>query len=177
MVEPVGNSLILVGMPGAGKSTVGLLLAKELVKAFVDTDILIQTRAGKALQDIVYDNGYQHLRELEEEVLLECRYLNHVIATGGSVVYSDSGMNHLKRSGRVVFLDVPLEELERRVHNFSSRGIACPPGQNLTDVFKERRSLYQRYADIVIDCGEKNQDQVVSEIIYSEGEQFADMDA
>lgn len=177
MVEPVGNSLILVGMPGAGKSTVGLLLAKELVKAFVDTDILIQTREGKALQDIVYDSGYQRLRELEEQVLLECRYLNHVIATGGSVVYSEAGMNHLKSSGRVVFLDVPLEELERRVHNFSTRGIACPPGQNLADVFKERRALYQRYADIVIDCGRKNQDQVVSEVIYSEGEQFADMDA
>ncbi|WP_347332488.1 shikimate kinase [Marinimicrobium locisalis] len=177
MVEPVGNSLVLVGMPGAGKSTVGLLLAKELVKAFVDTDILIQTREGKTLQDIVHDHGFQHLREREEEVLLECQYLNHVIATGGSVVYSERGMNHLKRSGRVVFLDVPLEELERRVQNFSSRGIACPPGQSLADVFEERRALYQRYADIVVDCGRKNQDQVVSEIIYSEGEQFADVDA
>lgn len=177
MVEPVGNSLILVGMPGSGKSTVGLLLAKELVKSFVDTDILIQTREGKTLQDIIYDHGYQYLREAEEQVLLECQYLNHVIATGGSVVYSDAGMKHLKQSGRVVFLDVPLEELERRVHNFPTRGIACPPDQSLAQVFDERRALYQKYADITIDCGSKAQDEVVSEIIYNEGEQFADMDA
>lgn len=177
MSEPIGNSLILVGMPGAGKSTVGLLLAKELVKAFVDTDILIQTREGKALQDIIYDHGYEYLRKVEEQVLLESQYLNHVIATGGSVVYSDPGMQHLKKAGRIVFLDVPLEELERRVHNFSTRGIACAPGQTLADLFEERRVLYQRYADITVDCATKHQDEVVSEIIYQEAEQFAEMDA
>lgn len=177
MSEPVGSSLILVGMPGAGKSTIGLLLAKELVKAFVDTDILIQLREGKALQDIVDDYGYQHLREVEEQVLLESQYLNHVIATGGSVVYSDAGMQHLRTAGRIVFLDVPLEELERRVHNFASRGIARAPGQTLMDLFEERRALYQRYADITIECGSKHQDDIVSEIIYSEAGQFADVDA
>lgn len=177
MSEPIGNSLILVGMPGAGKSTVGLLLAKELAKAFVDTDITIQTREGKTLQEIIYDHGYEYLRKVEEQVLLESEYLNHVIATGGSVVYSDPGMRYLKKAGRVVFLDVPLEELERRVQNFSTRGIACAPGQTLADLFEERRALYQRYADITVDCTTKHQDAVVSEIIYQEAEQFAEMDA
>jgi len=173
----VGNSLILVGMPGAGKSTIGLLLAKELVKEFIDTDLLIQLREGKSLQDVIRDQGYQHLREIEEQVLLATDYRNHVIATGGSVVYSDAGMQHLKHSGRIVFLDVPLAELERRVHNYASRGIACPPEQTLQDLYKERRALYQRYADITIDCRGKNQDELVSEIIYAEAGQYADMDA
>ncbi|MGD8174396.1 shikimate kinase [Marinimicrobium sp. ARAG 43.8] len=164
-------------MPGAGKSTVGILLAKELAKAFVDTDLLIQTREGKTLQDIVDDHGYQALRHIEEEVLLASRFLNHIIATGGSAVYSEPGMTHLKQSGRVVFLDVPLEELERRVVNLSSRGLACPPGQSLSELYDERRSLYQQYADIVIDCGTKGQEDVVAEIIYREAGQFADMDA
>jgi len=173
----VGDSLILVGMPGAGKSTIGLLLAKELVKEFVDTDLLIQLREGKALQHIIIDHGYQHLREIEEQVLLDTDYRNHVIATGGSVVYSDAGMQHLKRSGRIVFLDVPLAELERRVHNYASRGIACPPEQTLQDLYDERRALYQRYADITIDCQGKSQDALVGEIIYAEAGQFADGDA
>lgn len=177
MTEPVGNSLILVGMPGAGKSTIGVLLAKELVKEFVDTDLLIQLSEGKSLQDIIHDHGYEYLREVEERVLLSANYMNHIIATGGSVVYSDAGMRHLKRSGRVVFLDVPLEELERRVHNYATRGIACPPGQTLPDLYRERRVLYHQYADIVVNCTHKSQDELVSEIIYAEGEQFAEMDA
>lgn len=177
MVEPIGNSLILVGMPGAGKSTIGVLLAKELVKEFIDTDLLIQMSEGKSLQEIIRDHGYQHLRKVEEEVLLGANYMNHVIATGGSVVYSDVGMQHLKRAGRVVFLDVPLEELERRIHNYSSRGIACPPGQKLSDLYQERRTLYQRYADITVNAAHKGQDELVAEIIYAEGEQFAEMDA
>jgi len=171
------NSLILVGMPGAGKSTVGLLLAKELVKEFVDTDLLIQRRADMSLQDIIQERGFQRLRQLEEEVLLETAFPNHVVATGGSVVYSDSGMHHLSRFGRVVFLDVPLEVLKTRLHNYATRGIACPPEQSLEELFDERRELYERYADLVIPCNNKSQHQVMEDIIYTEGEQFAEMDA
>ena len=171
------NSLILVGMPGAGKSTVGLLLAKELVKDFVDTDLLIQSKADMSLQDIIQERGYQQLRKLEEEVLLQAEFSNHIVATGGSVVYSDVGMRHLNRFGRVVFLDVPLEVLKTRLHNYTTRGIAAPAEQSLEELFEERRALYERYADMVVSCNNKPQHQVMEDIIYTEGEQFAEMDA
>lgn len=177
MSNPVGNNLVLVGMPGAGKSTVGLLLAKELVMEFVDTDLLIQQREGKSLQDIIHDFGYEHLRQIEEEVLLSGDFTNHVIATGGSAVYSEKGMNYLKGAGRVVFLDVPLSELGCRIHNYASRGIACPPEQTLPDLFDEREALYRKYADLTIDCRDKSPYEVVSQIIYAEAEQFAEADA
>ncbi len=177
MNNPRGDSLILIGMPGAGKSTIGVLLAKELAKGFVDTDLLIQEREGKSLQDIVREAGYQRLRKVEEEVLLDVNYPRHVIATGGSAVYSDSAMRHLKTLGRVVFLDVPLEELEDRIRDYAGRGIACPPDQSLGAIYGERFELYQKYADIIVDCGAKKQNDIVSEIIYEEGEWYAEMDA
>lgn len=177
MSNPKGDSLILIGMPGAGKSTIGVLLAKELAKGFVDTDLLIQEREGKSLQDIVRESGYQVLRKVEEEVLLEARHSNHVIATGGSAVYSDPAMRHLNTLGRVVFLDVPLEELEERIKDYAGRGIACPPNQSLGKIFAERVELYQKYADIVVDCGAKKQHDIVSEIIFEDGEGYAEMDA
>lgn len=172
-----GSSLILIGMPGAGKSTIGLLLAKTLVKDFIDTDILIQNREGKALQEIIHEHDYLKLREIEEQVLLDAEYPNHVIATGGSAVYSEAGMRHLRRFGPVVFLDVPEAELAGRIHNFGSRGIACKPGQSFGDLLAERRPLYQRYADITIACRDKNPEQIIGEIIAQEGDIYADMDA
>ena len=105
------TNLILIGMPGAGKSTIGLLLAKELAKNFIDTDILIQLREEKTLQDILHQHGYQHLRDIEEEILLSVKCSNHIIATGGSAVYSEAGMKHLNSFGPVIFLDVPLDIL------------------------------------------------------------------
>lgn len=171
------TSLILIGMPGAGKSTVGLLLAKELAKDFVDTDILIQTREGKTLQDILANCGYQKLREIEQQILLSSSYPNHVVATGGSAVYSDAGMAHLKNFGQIIFLDVSIDELLRRIHNYSTRGIARRPEQSFEELFEERRHLYQKYADIVIRGDEKNPEQLVREIIYAEGETYAEVDA
>lgn len=171
------NSLILVGMPGAGKSTVGLLLAKELAMDFVDTDILIQSREKKTLQDILDSEGYLALRRIEEEVLLATNYPSHVIATGGSAVYSQAAMNHLKQFGRVVFLDVPLEILKERIHNYDTRGIARRPGQSLLELFAERRALYLQVADILIDCRDLAPTQLVEEIIYAEAEHFAEKDA
>jgi shikimate kinase len=171
------TSLILVGMPGAGKSTIGLLLAKELAKDFVDTDLLIQLREGKTLQDIIEEQDYLALRAIEEEILLSMSYPNHIIATGGSVIYSEAGMAHLKTFGRIVFLDVPIAELVNRIHNYESRGIARRPEQSFADLFAERRNLYRHYADITINCDSKNQASIVQEIIYEEGEQYAEMDA
>lgn len=171
------NSLILIGMPGAGKSTIGLLLAKNLAKDFVDTDLLIQNAQGKTLDDILRTQGYMKLRELEEEQLTNACYANHVIATGGSAVYSEKAMKHLRQFGPIVFIDVGCEELERRIHDMDTRGIARPAEQSFAEVFAERRPLYHRYADVVIDGSNKTQDQLVDEIIYWEGEGYAEIDA
>src|SRR5690606_28888226 len=117
--------IVLVGMPGAGKSTLGVLLAKATMKDFVDTDMIIQLRANQSLQDIVDNSGYLTLRQLEEVVLLDLDVQQHVIATGGSVVYSEKGMAQLKSLGPVVYLQVSLDELKRRVKDLPSRGIAA----------------------------------------------------
>jgi shikimate kinase len=154
-----------------------LLLAKELAKNFIDTDILIQTREGKTLQDILHHHGYQKLRDIEEEILLGVSCSNHVIATGGSAVYSEPGMKYLNTFGPIVFLDASIETLQQRIHNYETRGIARRPGQSFAELFDERRRLYQRYANITIQCDNKNQDQIVQEIIYQEAEAFAEMDA
>jgi shikimate kinase len=172
-----GESIVLIGMPGVGKSTVGVLLAKELAREFVDTDLMIQTREGKTLQDIVYETDFQHLRALEEAEVLALNSDRHVIATGGSVVYSDRAMQRLKALGQVVFLDLDFNTLQGRIENFSTRGIASPANQNLDEIYTERLPLYRRYADITIDCRGKELPQVVAEIIYEEGGQYADIDA
>lgn len=150
-LEPKG-SVILVGMPGAGKSTLGVMLAKALARDFVDTDLLIQLRARRTLQQILDDDGYLALRQLEEETLLSCDFGNHVVATGGSAVYSDKGMQHLKSYGPVVYLDVALDELRRRIHDYDTRGIAKRPDQSFESLFEERRQLYRKYADITVRC-------------------------
>jgi shikimate kinase len=150
------NSVILVGMPGAGKSTLGVLLAKELNLDFLDTDVSIQVHEGRSLQDIMDCEGYMRLREIEEHVLLKTDAYGKVISTGGSAVYSDAGMVHLKTQGTVVFLDVTLDELRKRIHNFDTRGIARRPEQSFDALFKERCALYNKYADIRFDCNGKS---------------------
>lgn len=165
MNQETFNSIILVGMPGAGKSTVGVLLAKELAKDFVDTDLLIQLKAGRTLQAIIDAEGYQALRQYEEEALLRYEFFNHIVATGGSVVYSEKGMTHLKRFGQVIFLDAALQTLNSRIHNYESRGIARRPDQSFEDLFEERKALYEHYADHVIDCNFDSIDMVINQIV------------
>lgn len=171
-MNPYHQSLILIGMPGAGKSTLGLLLAKHLAKDFVDTDLLIQLEHRKTLQDILHEQGYLALRDAEERVLLNAHYPNHIIATGGSAVYSAAGMQHLKQFGQIIFLDADLPVLERRIHNMETRGIARPANQSFADVYAERRPLYLRYADIVISCDDKTQEQLLNEVIYAEADMY-----
>lgn len=171
-MNPYHQSLILIGMPGAGKSTLGLLLAKNLAKDFVDTDLLIQLEHRKTLQDILHERGHMALRDAEEQVLLKSQYPNHIIATGGSAVYSEMGMRHLKQFGPIVFLDAEIDVLESRINNMESRGIARPAGQSFAEVYAERRPLYLRYADIVIDCDRKTQEQLLDEVIYAEADTF-----
>ncbi len=140
-------------MPGAGKSTVGVLLAKELGLDFVDSDLTIQVRSGATLQEILDQQGYQVLRQLEEDALLDLPLEQRLIATGGSAVYSEASMTRLSQAGPVVFIDVPLEVLMLRVDNEDQRGIARSPGQDFADVFDERMPLYRRYADLIIEAG------------------------
>jgi shikimate kinase len=160
----MNQSLILIGMPGSGKSTIGLLLANLLGKSFIDTDVLIKEKHQESLQDILDKYGYLHLRQIEENMLLSLNDNNHIISTGGSAVYSDKGMSHLKQLGTIIFLDVSLNELENRILNLNSRGLARRPNQSLADLFAERLRLYQGYADITVHCSGKNEQQVVGEI-------------
>jgi shikimate kinase len=171
------TSLVLIGMPGSGKSTLGILLAKMLARDFVDTDLLIQLQHNKTLQDIIDTQGYLALRDIEEQVLLNTHYPNHIIATGGSAVYSDKAMQHLRHFGQIIFLDVSLSDLLTRVNDMNTRGLARKPGQSFEELYKERRKLYQRYATITIDCAAKTQQQILDEIILVEAEAYSDKDA
>ncbi len=159
------GSVILVGMPGAGKSTLGVMLAKMLAKDFVDTDLLIQLRAHATLQEVLDQQGYLALRQLEEETLLSCQFDNHIVATGGSAVYSEKGMTHLKTFGPVVYLDVSLDELRRRIKNYETRGIARRPDQSFESLFAERQALYQRYADLTVECEAHTPEEVLETLI------------
>ena len=155
------DTVVLIGMPGAGKSTIGILLAKELGLDFIDTDVNIQVREGQTLQNITDHQGYLALRSIEERVLLAEDIRGKVVSTGGSAVYSEAGMAHLKQDATVVFLDVPLAELEQRISNFNTRGIARRPDQSFEDLFEERSVLYKRYADIRIDCSTLHIEEVL----------------
>jgi shikimate kinase len=146
------SNIILIGMPGSGKSTVGVILAKLAAMEFIDTDILIQRSTGRSLQDIVDKDGHMSLRKIEEEILLNLDCRNHVIATGGSAVYSSVAMEHLREDGVIVFLDVHLATLRSRVHDYETRGLAKRPDQTLQELFDERLSLYRQYADVVVNC-------------------------
>ncbi len=158
------SNIVLIGMPGSGKSTVGVLLAKLLAKQFVDSDILIQDHCGQTLQEIVDTKGHMVLRQIEEEVVLGMDHTNHVIATGGSVPYSDAAMQHLKKDGLIAFLQTDMQTLRKRVHNYDTRGIAKRPEQSIEDLFTERDSLYRKYAEITIDCIKHNQDEVAEQL-------------
>jgi shikimate kinase len=168
MVRAASN-LVLIGMPGSGKSTVGVILAKKTSRDFVDTDLLIQASQKRRLQDIVDHDGYAALRNIEEKVLLGLRVHNHVIATGGSAVYSGPAMSHLKSEGLVIFLHVDLATLESRISDFSMRGLAKRPEQSLSDLFDERFGLYAKYADLTIKCGGLNHEDVSGKIIEEIG--------
>jgi len=158
------RNIVLIGMPGAGKSTVGVILAKQTSRDFVDTDLLIQTAQQKPLQQILDDRGHMALREIEEQILLSLNLRNHVIATGGSAAYSSAAMDHLKTDGVAVFLHVAFDALLQRVKDFGTRGIARAPEQTFSDLYEERLALYQKYADITIDCAALDQEEVSAKI-------------
>jgi len=159
------SNIVLIGMPGSGKSTVGVILAKLTGRAFLDTDLLIRSAAGKPLQEIIDNEGYLALRRIEEEVLLGITCRGHVIATGGSAAYSRKAMVHLKSDGVVVFLDADVATLESRVRDFARRGLAKRADQTFADLFAERLPLYRAYADITVSCAGLSHEEVCASIM------------
>ncbi len=144
------TNIILIGMPGAGKSTVGVVLAKRIGYHFVDSDILIQEKEGKKLSEIIAEKGTDGFLEVEDRVNSGVRTEHCVIATGGSVVYGENAMQHLKSIGTVVYLWESCENLKKRLGSLKARGVALRAGQTLEDLYQERSPLYDRYADITI---------------------------
>ncbi len=161
------KNLVLIGMPGSGKSTIGIILAKNTSRDFVDTDVVIQTHEHRSLQDILNKEGYMALREIEEKWVMTLDVQNSVIATGGSVVYSEKSMAHLSENGTIIFLDVSLETLKQRITDYDQRGIARRPDQSFEDLFEERSILYRKYADITIAGDTLAQDAACRTIIKS----------
>lgn len=145
------KNLILTGMPACGKSTLGVVLAKTLGMKFVDTDLLIQEVEGCKLQEIIDGRGMEEFLKVEERVLSSLEAENSVISTGGSAVYSDKAMKHLGSIGDVVYIKLSLDEIERRLNNIKTRGIAMKPGETLADLYNMRVPLYEKYADITIE--------------------------
>ena len=158
------SNLTLIGMPGAGKSTIGIILAKNLGLGFLDTDVLIQINQQKTLQQIINESDYLNLRAIEEKEILKINIANYILATGGSVPYSQKAMMHLKELSTIIFLEASFEVIKQRIKNFETRGIAKDTDQTFEDLFNERQILYKRYADITIDCNELDQEELADQI-------------
>ena len=159
------KNLVLIGMPGCGKSTCGVLAAKALCMDFVDTDLVIQQNEGMALQAIIDQKGNDFFAAAEESAVCGLDVKNAVVATGGSVVYSKKAMERLKKDGIVIYLAISFDTMMRRIANIRSRGILLKNGETIEAMFRERASLYQKYADSTIDCNGKEIETTVSEIV------------
>lgn len=152
-------------MPGAGKSTIGVLLAKSTLMDFTDTDLLIQKKYSSALCDIINERGIDEFLKIENDVICESEFINCVVATGGSAVYGEKAMEKLKNSGTVVYLKVDASELEKRINNIHTRGIAMKDGTTIPLLYEERAPLYEKYADITVECASLSPEECVDEII------------
>lgn len=159
------SNIILVGMPSCGKSTVGVILAKTLNKDFVDTDLLIQRKKKKTLQDIINTWGNDYFHKVEEEVLLSFNEDDYVVATGGSAIYFDKAMDRFKENGTIVYIRVSLETVLERLNNIKTRGVTLEKGQTLEDLYNLRIPLYEKHADIIIDGDGFTVEETIEKII------------
>lgn len=158
------SNIVLIGMPGSGKSTCGVVAAKMLLKNFFDTDLLIQNIENSALQDIINNKGNDYFERAEESAVLSLDINGTVIATGGSVVYSDKAMEHLKKLGKIIYLHIGYEDMCQRISNLSTRGVLIKNGETLKDMYDERLPLYEKWADAVIDCSNSSVEQTAIKI-------------
>lgn len=158
-------NIILIGMPGCGKSTIGVVLAKMLGMDFLDSDVFIQNNEKRKLQKIIDSVGNERFLEIEKENILKIDVDNTVIATGGSIVLKDEAMKHLKKSGKCLFIDVSYHILKKRIFNLDTRGIAMKQGQTIKDVYNERLPFYKKYADATIKSGNENRNETIKKAI------------
>ena len=158
------DNIVLIGMPGAGKSTVGVVLAKVIGHRFLDSDLLIQEQTGQLLHEIISEKGTEGFLEIENQVNASLEIKHTVLATGGSVIYGREAMEHLSKIGYVVYLQLSLSGIESRLGDLNKRGVALKEGQGLKELYQERIPLYKKYADLIIDCENKGIRQITEEI-------------
>ena len=159
------NNIVLIGMPASGKSTVGVILAKILGYSFVDADIVIQKKEGRKLAEIIETEGIDGFIDIENKVNSEIEVEKTVVSTGGSAVYGKEAMDHYKNIGKVVYLKVSMDVLTKRLKNAKQRGVVMREGQSLVSLYNERVPLYEKYADVVIDEGDKTMEEVVADLL------------
>ncbi len=159
------NNIILIGMPGAGKSTLGVLLARALNYRFMDTDLLIQEREGRLLCEIIAQEGMKRFLEIEGEVNAGIETERTVIAPGGSAIYSEMAMQHFSEIGTIVYLHVPVTELEKRLGDLKRRGVVLKEGQTLESLYEERRVYYERYAKVTVDVSQEEIGDILADMV------------
>lgn len=161
---PIKN-IILIGMPGAGKSTVGIVLAKKTGYSFIDSDLLIQEREKMLLYEIMEQKGLEAFKQIENEINAAIQTEHSIIATGGSVIYGTEAMTHFQSIGSIIYLKLDYSEIENRVGDLEQRGVAISSGHTLKELYEERTPLYEKYADFTIDCNKKSIQEIVTEIV------------
>lgn len=159
------KNIVLIGMPAVGKSTIGVILAKELGYQFIDSDLLIQEREKRLLHEIIEQEGVDGFLKIEDEVNASIDTEGAVIATGGSAVYGVNAMRHLKEISEIVYLELPFDELSRRLKNIKGRGVVLREGQTLEELYEERRVLYEKYADLVIHESGRNIEETLALLV------------
>lgn len=158
------GNIILIGMPGAGKSTVGVVLAKRRGCRFLDSDLLIQDRYDALLYELIAEYGLEGFLKMEEEVNASIEARSTVIATGGSVIYGQAAMEHFREMGKIVYLRLSCEAIRERLGDLNERGVALKKGQTLEELYGERIPLYEKYADVTVDCEKKSIREIVEEL-------------
>ena len=165
MSEQRNDNLVLIGMPGAGKSTVGVVLAKKLGYRFLDSDLVIQEQTGKLLHELIEEHGVEGFWDIENRVNASLDTHKCVIATGGSAIYGEEAMKHLGSIGKIVYLSLPYEDVAERLGDLNARGVTLRPGQDLKALYEERIPMYEKYAHLIVECSGLSLREVVEAVV------------